>query len=230
MIEIFQKYCYTVFIVRNKQKMLEVGQPFVLPTKREMSHVGKKIWSIITNAIALTVRTCTFTTPVMTEAVGTSNGRNIKLSSNEFKIKSFNNDTDNCKITKEKSRRKSDNGDCADFVSNVNVQGIGTEEILAEFNLNKVLNISLSERSNIIIKCYDKDDRVLISKFKYYDEYLIDAMGRHAYGLSKPILQSGKYFIKINNKDTTINVLDVVKVELIFVDSSGESKSIIFKK
>ena len=47
---------------------------------------------------------------------------------------------------------------------------------------------------------------------------------------SKPILQSGKYFIKINNKDTTINVLDVVKVELIFVDSSGESKSIIFKE
>ena len=66
--------------------MLEVGRPFVLPTKREMSHVGKKIWSIITNAIALTVRICTFTTPVMTEAVGTSNGRNIKLSSNEFKI------------------------------------------------------------------------------------------------------------------------------------------------
>lgn len=201
-----------------------------MPAEREMSHVGKNLWSVITNAIALTVGAFTLTTPVMAEAVGNINGENIKLSSNEFKIKSFNTNVDNFKNTKEKGKEQSGNGDCTDFVSDVNVQGIGTEELLAEFNLNKALNISLSQKSNIIIKCYDKDERVLISKFKYYDEYLIDSLGGHAYGLSKPILQSGKYFIKINNKDTTINLLDVVKVELIFVDSDGEATNIIFKR
>lgn len=191
--------------------------------------MGKNIWSVITNAIELTVGAFIFTTPLMAEAVGNTNRRKIKLISNGFQFKSYNINVNNYKSTKEKNKGESDNGDCTDFVSNVDVQGIGTEKLLAEFNLNKALNISLSQKSNIIIRCYDKDERVLISKFKYYDKYL-ECIRGHSYGLSNPVLQTGKYFIKINNEDTNINVPDIIKVELIFVDSNGESKSIIFKK
>ncbi|MDO4535938.1 MAG: hypothetical protein Q4B63_09035 [Clostridium perfringens] len=189
--------------------------------------MGKKLWSIITNAIALTIGAFTLTTPIMADAVNGTNGKLSKRNFNEFNFKSFNTNVKNYKDSKEKDKDISDNGDCHDFVSNVSVQGIGTEELFVEFNLNKVLNISLSQKSNIIIKCYDKNDIVLISKFKYYDEYLISANG-HAYGLSMPILQVGKYFIKINNKDTNINVLDIVKVELVFIDDNGCSKKMIF--
>lgn len=189
--------------------------------------MGKKLWSIITNAIALTTGAFTLTIPMMAEAV---NGTSSKLSNknfNEFNLKSFNTDVKTYKNSNEKNKDISSNGDCIDFVSDVNVQGIGTEELFVKFNLNKVLNISLSEKSNIIIRCYDKNDIVLISKFKYYDKYLISTNG-HAYGLSMPILQGGEYFIRINNKDTNINVSDIAKVQLIFIDSNGCSKEMIF--
>lgn len=192
--------------------------------------MGKNIRSIITNAIALTVKAFTFTTPLMAENIGNINSENFKLNSNEFKIKPFNTNVNNFKITKEKNKEKSGSDNCTEFVSDVDVQGIGTEELLVEFNLNKVLNISLSQKSNIIIRCYDKDERVLISKFKYYDKYLVDFTGRVSYGLFNPVLQSGKYFAKISNADTNISVPDIVKVELIFIDSDGKSKNIIFKK
>lgn len=189
--------------------------------------MGKKLWSIVTNAIALTTGLFMLTTPIMAKAVSDTGSELSKENFNEFNLKSFNANAKTYKNTKEKDKGVSDNRDCADFVSDVNVQGIGTEELFVEFNLNKVLNISLSEKSNIIIRCYDKEGRVLISKFKYYDEYLISTNG-HAYGLSMPILQAGKYFIKISNKDTNINVSDIVKVELIFIDSNECSKEMIF--
>lgn len=189
--------------------------------------MGKKLWSIITNAIALTTGAFTLTTPIMAKAVS---GTSSKLSNgnfNKFNLKSFNTNVKTYKDSKEKDKETSGNGDCTDFVGNVNVQGIGTEELFVEFNLNKVLNISLSQKSNIIIRCYDKNDIVLISKFKYYDKYLISTNG-HAYGLSRPIVQAGKYFIKINNKDTNINVSDIAKVQLIFIDNNECSKEMIF--
>lgn len=162
---------------------------------------------MITDAIALTTNVFTLTTPVMVKSVGSTNSIE---NSNEIKDEFCNKSS-------------------VDIVSNVNVQGIGSEELLAEFNLNKILNISLSEKANIIIRCYDKDDMILISKFKYYDKYLINSNG-YLYGLSNPILQSGKYFIKISNKYTNINVRDIFKVELIFVDSDGNSRDLVFKK
>ncbi len=190
--------------------------------------MGKKLWSIIINSIALTIGAFTVTTPVMAKAVNNTNGKSSKENFNDFNFKSFNTNVKMYENSKGKDKGISGNGDCSDFVSNVSVQGIGTEELFVEFNLNKVLNISLSQKSNIIIRCYDKNDVVLISKFKYYDEYLISANGQ-PYGLSRPILQAGKYFIKINNKDTNINVLDIVKVELVFIDDNGCSQEIIFQ-
>lgn len=166
---------------------------------------------MITNAIALTTSIFTLTTPVIAENVGSASS--IK---NSHKIENDFNEEFNNKSS-------------VDIVSNVNVTGIGSEELLAEFNLNKMLNISLSEKANIIIRCYDKHDIILISKFKYYDKYLMSSNG-HLYGLSSPILQSGKYSIQISNKYTNINVRDIFKVELVFVDSDGNSKELVFKK